>query len=264
MAILELSDGKMLSYREDGSGPPLVLVHGSPGESGSWRRVTPFLKDRFRVLAVDLPGYGSSAKVTDDPVGRTALIGGLVARLADSCGAPVRLVGHSFGGSVALQAALQAQAGTIDRMVLFEPVFFRALELTDDPALGPGQTFFHDYSSRALAGEDGVVRLMIDYWFGAGAYARMPDPVRGYLNANARSNAIDVRSGFYESATAAQLAAFDKPVLVACGDKSPEIVRDIGRGLLKLLPQARMEAIAGANHGMLDAHPEAVARLIAA
>ncbi len=76
-------------------------------------------------------------------------------------------------------------------------------------------------------------------------------------------NALDVRSSFNDTATKEQLRAFDRPVLVAYGDRSPEIVRAIGRGLLKLLPDARMEALAGANHGMLDSHPEAVARLIA-
>ena len=44
---------------------------------------------------------------------------------------------------------------------------------------------------------------------------------------------------------------------------SQEVVRSIARALMKLLPHARMEGLAGANHGMLDTHPEAVARLIA-
>ena len=56
MPSLDLSDGKKLGYREEGSGPPLVLMHGSPGDSRSWGRVMPHLRDRFRVLAVDLPG----------------------------------------------------------------------------------------------------------------------------------------------------------------------------------------------------------------
>ena len=76
-------------------------------------------------------------------------------------------------------------------------------------------------------------------------------------------NALDVRSSFNDTATAEQLAALASPVLVICGDRSPEIVRAIGRGMLGLLPNAHMDALAGANHGMLDSHPEAVASLIA-
>lgn len=264
MPLLELPGGKKLNYRAEGDGPPLLLVHGSPGDSRSWARVVPHLRDRFRVLAVDLPGYGGSEGVPDAPVGRAALMGAAVARLAESADGPVRLAGHSYGGVVAVQAALQAAPGTIEKMILFEPVFFRALQITDDrEALDPAAAHFEAYAGRAAAGESGVVRLMIDYWFGEGAFARMPDPVRAYLDANAPRNALDVRSSFNDTATSEQLAAFASPVLVICGDRSPEIVRAIGRSMLRLLPNARMDALAGANHGMLDSHPEAVASLIA-
>ena len=263
MPTLDLPDGKKLNYREEGAGPALLLVHGSPGDSRSWGRVAPHLRDRFRVLAVDLPGYGGSDGVPDEPLGRAALMGAAVARLAESAG-PVRLAGHSYGGVVAVQAALQAKPGTIEALVLLEPVFFRALQLTNDrQALDPAAAHFEDYASRASAGEPGVVRLMIDYWFGDLAFARMPDPVRAYLDANAPRNAIDVRSSFNDTATRDQLAAFTPPVRVVCGDRSPEVVRAIGRGLLQLMPNARLDVLAGANHGMLDSHPEAVAGLIA-
>ena len=264
MSTLDLPAGQKLSYRDEGSGPPLVLVHGSPGDSRSWARVVPHLRDRFRMLAVDLPGYGGSDGVPDEPVGRAALMGAAVARLAESIGGPVRLAGHSYGGVVAIQAAIQAAPATIERMVLFEPVFFRALQIAkDSESLDPAAAHFEAYASRASTGEPGVVRLMIDYWFGEGAFARMPDPVRGYLDANAPRNALDVRSSFNDTATAEQLASFAAPVLVICGDRSPEIVRAIGRGMLQLLPNARLDALAGADHGMLDSHPEAVASLIA-
>ncbi len=264
MPVLELSGGKRLNYREEGSGPALLLVHGSPGDSRSWGRVVPHLRERFRVLAVDLPGYGGSDGVPDDPVGRAALMGAAVARLAEGAGEPVRLAGHSYGGVVAVQAAVQAAPGTIEKMVLLEPVFFRALQIVNDrEALDPAAAYFEAYASRASAGEPGVVRLMIDYWFGEGAFARMPDPVRAYLDANAPRNALDVRSSFHDTAAAEQLAAFTPPVHVICGDKSPEIVRAIGRGMLQLLPNARLDSFAGADHGMLDSHPEAIASLIA-
>ena len=187
MPTLDLPDGRKLAYREEGSGPPLVLVHGSPGEGRSWGRVVPHLKERFRTICPDLPGYGGSDRLkVDEPAGRMTAMGVAVARLAEQQGAPVRLVGHSYGGNIALQAALQARPDAVERIVLLEPVYFRALQLTgDDAALEPAVTHFEDYARRATAGEPEVVRLMIDYWFGAGAFARMPDPVRGYLSASA-------------------------------------------------------------------------------
>lgn len=265
LPTLDLPNGRKLAYREDGSGPPLVMVHGSPGEGRSWGRVVPHLKERFRTICPDLPGYGGSDRLEDDvPAGRMAAMGTAVARLVDSLGEPVHLIGHSFGGNIALQAAMQVQAGAVERIVLFEPVYFRALQLTaDDTALKPAAAHFEDYARRATAGEPEVVRLMIDYWFGDGAFGRMPDPVRGYLSAAAARNAIDVRSCFVCTSTAADLAALKQPVTIVDGGTSQEVVRSIARALVTLLPNARTEGLAGANHGMLDTHPEAVARLIA-
>jgi pimeloyl-ACP methyl ester carboxylesterase len=241
-----------------------VLVHGSPGDSRSWGRVVPHLSGRFRVLAVDLPGYGGSDKVADAPEGRAALMGAGVAKLIESCVAPVGVAGHSYGGVVALQAALQARPDTVDRLVLFEPVFMRGLQLTNDPALAAATVHFDDYVARVAAGEQDAVRRMVDYWFGDGAHARLPEPVRQFIAANARPNALDVRSAFNDTATIAQLGAFARPVTMAYGDRSPAVVPAIGHAVLKLMPTARLQAMAGANHGMLDSHPEAVARLIAA
>lgn len=265
LPTLDLPNGRKLAYREEGSGPPLVLVHGSPGEGRSWGRVVPHLKDRFRTICPDLPGYGGSDRLEiDEPAGRMAGMGAAVARLVGSLGAPVRLVGHSYGGNIALQAALLALPEAVERIVLLEPVYFRALQLTGDAAaLEPAAAHFEDYARRATAGEPEVVRLMIDYWFGAGAFARMPDPVRSYLSASAGRNAIDVRSSFLGTSTAADLAALHHPVTIVDGETSHEVVRSIARALVTLLPNARMEGLAGANHGMLDTHPEAVARLIA-
>jgi pimeloyl-ACP methyl ester carboxylesterase len=262
MPTLEWGEGRKLAYREEGSGPPLVLVHGSPGDSRSWGRVVPQLKDRFRVLSVDLPGYGSSDRVPDAPAGRAALMGAAVARLIDACG-PVVLAGHSYGGLVAVQAALQVRAGSVSRLIVLEPMLMRGLELVDDATRGPVQAHFDDYVRRVDGGEAGAVRYMIDYWFGEGAYARMPEQVRGYLDANAPRNVLDVRSSFGDTMTREQFASLLMPVLMVYGDRSPEVVPAMGRALLKLVPRARLEVIAGGNHGMLDAHPQAVAGLIA-
>lgn len=262
MPTLEWGEGLKLAYREEGNGPALVLVHGSPADGRAWGRVAPFLRARFRLLIVDLPGYGASDPVPDAPHGRAALMGKAVARLAESHG-PAIVAGHSYGGLVALQAALQARAGAVSRLVVLEPMFMRGLQLLADPAVVPATAYFQDYVGRVEAGEPGAVRHMIDFWFGPGAYTRLPEQARSYLDANAPRNILDVRSSFDDTATAEQLAALALPVLMVWGDRSPDLVPAMGRALQKLVPGTRLEAIAGANHAMLDSHPEAVARPIA-
>jgi len=262
MPTLEWGAGRKLNWREDGSGPPLVLVHGSPADGRAWNRVVPFLRDRFRLVMPDLPGYGASDPVPDEPEGRVAMMGSAIARLIESVG-PAAVAGHSYGGLVALAATLQAKPGAVTRLSLLEPMFQCGLKLVDDPTLPPVRAFFEAYVRRVDAGEPDAVGLMIDYWFGTGAFTRLPDPVRGYLNANAPRNVLDVRSSFTVEMTAQQLGGLALPVLYVWGDRSPEVIPAMGRALTKLVPGARMEAIAGGNHGMLDLHPEAVAKFIA-
>ena len=266
MPALDWSAGRKLNWREEGSGPAMLLVHGSPADGRAWNRVVPFLKDRFRLVMPDLPGYGASDPVPDAPRGRAALMGSAIACLIESLagsGGPVVVAGHSFGGLIALEATLQAKPGAVSRLTMFEPMFMRGLSLVDDPVLAPVRAFFDAYVDRVDAGEPDSVGLMIDYWFGKGAFTRLPDPVRGYLNLNAPRNVLDVRSSFAAHMTADQLGTLKMPVLMVWGDRSPEVIPAMGRALQKLVPGARVEAIAGGNHGMLDFHPEAVARYAA-
>ena len=261
MPTLDWGAGRTLNWREEGHGPSLILVHGSPADGRAWNRVVPFLKDRFRLLLPDLPGYGASDAVPDEPEGRVALMGTALARLIESVG-PTAVAGHSYGGLVALAATLQVKPGMVTRLTLLEPMFMCGLKLVDDPILVPVREFFEAYVQSVDTGEPDAIGLMIDYWFGKGAFTRLPDPVRGYLNANAPRNVLDVRSSFAADMTAVQLAALALPVLMVWGDRSPEVGSAMGRALLKLVPGARVETLAGGNHGMLDLQPEAVARYI--
>ncbi len=262
MPDLTLPQGGTLTYREAGSGPPLILVHGSPGEGRSWGRVAPKLGDRYRVLMPDLPGYGSSDPVPQAPEGRTARMGAAIAALVESCGAPVRLCGHSYGGNVALHAMLAAPQAVAD-VTLLEPVFFRALTLTGDIGTRqPAERFFLDYADRVTGGKPEAVGEMIDFWFGSGAFARLPQQVQGFLIGASPKNGLDVRSSFAETVAREALAGFSRPVLVAYGGASPPVAPAIAKALVSLLPAARLESIAGAGHGMLDTHPDAVAGLL--
>jgi 2-hydroxy-6-oxo-6-(2'-aminophenyl)hexa-2,4-dienoate hydrolase len=99
-------------YLEAGSGPPLVLVHGGGAGAdswGNWRQSIPLYADDFHVMAVDMIGFGRSAK--PDPVGyeynqtnRTAHLIGFIEALKLG---PVNLIGNSVGGMTSLGATMQ-------------------------------------------------------------------------------------------------------------------------------------------------------------
>ena len=259
MPSLTLPGGARVTFGDTGAGPPLVLVHGSPAEGRAWGRVARHLAD-FRVLTPDLPGYGGSAALSDSA--GTAAMARAVAAVIEAVAEPVWLAGHSYGGNVALHAALAAKA-RIRGLVLFEPVFFRALALAGERAqLEAAARHFDDYVRRVESGDLAAVERMVAFWFGAGAFERLPAAVRAYLEGAAPKNAADVKAAFAETLSAANLAALDVPVLVGYGAASPAVVPAIATALAGLLPDAATAPISDATHAMLDTHADAVARLI--
>ena len=108
--------GHDVSYRRGGKGEKVLLLHGLAGSSRTWRAVLPELARTHDVIAPDLLGHGESAK----PMGDYSL-GAFASGLRDFLAAldvpSATIVGHSFGGGVAMQLAYQ-HPELCDRLVL--------------------------------------------------------------------------------------------------------------------------------------------------
>lgn len=114
-----------------GSGPPVVLLHGTPFSSVVWREVVPALADRHEVYVWDLLGYGHSDKHEGQHVSIGAQQGVFTALLEHwNLDAPA-VVGHDYGGAIALRAALLSGSR------------YSRLALLDSVALGDWGTGFH-------------------------------------------------------------------------------------------------------------------------
>ncbi|MGQ0534912.1 MAG: alpha/beta fold hydrolase [Methanobacteriota archaeon] len=116
---------RRIRYLEAGSGPPILLLHGfGAWAECAWAHTIPALSHRYRVLAPDRPGFGYSETLTaqdfttPDPVGRLATFVPAFLRAVGETRAT--LVGNSFGGMVALRAALEAPP-EVDALVLAAP-----------------------------------------------------------------------------------------------------------------------------------------------
>ena len=109
--------GREVAYRFEGTGSLIVLVHGMAGSAATWDRVVPALAQRYTVLAVDLPGHGSSAKPADGDYSLGSLasvVRDLMLALGLDRGT---IVGQSLGGGVAMQFAYQFPS-RCERLVL--------------------------------------------------------------------------------------------------------------------------------------------------
>ncbi len=116
-----------LHYLEEGDGDVVVLLHGWPQTSHSWRHVIPKLSGKYRVIAPDLRGLGDSSRPADGYDNGT--VASDVIELMDSLGVrEFYLVGHDWGGPVAFAATLLAR----DRV--------RKLALVDAVLAGDGRS----------------------------------------------------------------------------------------------------------------------------
>jgi len=114
-------------YSEHGQGVPLVLLHASPGDSQDFEAVIPALAQRFRVIALDWPGYGKSALPQQpDSVGVLFFYDVLREWLSALALPPAVLIGNSVGGNAALRLAAESP-GLVRSLVLVAPGGFTPL-----------------------------------------------------------------------------------------------------------------------------------------
>ncbi|SEL82691.1 Pimeloyl-ACP methyl ester carboxylesterase [Rhodococcus maanshanensis] len=142
-------DGRAIAYGVAGEGPPLVFLHGWGSSHRTYRRsLVRLARNGARVLAPSLPGFGGTAELPRGerhPAGYARWLG----RFIDSVGAtePVTLVGHSFGGGVAIQAAHDLP-DHVARLVLVNSI---------GGAVGPRAGLPHEW--RATTGGDQTRQL---------------------------------------------------------------------------------------------------------
>lgn len=110
----------MINYFERGDGEPLVLVHGIGSRWQIWEPVIPLLAERFRVIAVDLPGFGASP-VGDEPTTVDALTDRLARFLAEQGIERPHLAGNSMGGAISLKLGSRGLARSV---TAFSPIGF--------------------------------------------------------------------------------------------------------------------------------------------
>ncbi|SEK25515.1 alpha/beta fold hydrolase [Haloferax larsenii] len=123
MHTVTSADGTTIAYERGGDGPPLVLVHGTAGDHTSWDVIRPALEAHVTVYALDRRGRGESGDANEYSLEREAED---VAAVVDSLDEPATLLGHSFGGLCALEAAVRTD--NLQSLVLYEPTVLRAVD----------------------------------------------------------------------------------------------------------------------------------------
>jgi pimeloyl-ACP methyl ester carboxylesterase len=252
-----------IDYDESGAGPTMVLVPGSCSTGAAWRPVIAALENRFRCVTTSLPGYGGTAerRTPGDPsLSHEAEALESVIRKA---GGRVHLVGHSFGGLVALAVALRGQAKLASLTVIEAPAVMLLAggrEIRHIRAFGEMTA---GYFAASRDGNADAIEAMIDFFGGAGTFASWPPRVRAYAVATTPVNILDWETAFDYSLPAEALAQVEVPTLVVRGGESHPAMQRVNEILSERMTQATLATIEGASHFMIATHAVEVARLVA-
>ena len=259
---LETREGDCF-YREAGAGEPVVFLHCSLGSSGAWAQVMEHLGPGYRMLAPDLLGYGRNA-----PWPRAAALApdrelGAVEALLDVAGQPVHLVGHSYGGAIALSAASRFRR-RVASLTLIEPVAFQLLKRADEL---DGWREIAALAERHMAligqGLDAeAAEAFVTYWTGPNAWRRMPDAARDSAVRSAVKVAAEWRLMFAAEDDLDAIGGIEAPMMLVSGGRTRRPARRVVEILRQALPNARYHEIADAGHMSPLTHPADIAEAI--
>ena len=249
-----------------GSGPMLLLLHGTGAATHSWRALAPLLAEDFTVVAPDLPGHGFTTGRPAGGLTMAAMARGVAALLTALDLRPDAIVGHSAGAAIAARMALDSLADpktivglgaallpfpglaaklfpTLARMLFVNPL---APHLFARLARGSGET------TRFLARSTGS---KIDAE-GIRCYqALMATPAHC-------AGAITMMADWNLEALRRDLSRLGPPLLLIHGDADAAIPLSNAREVAALIPGARVVPLAGLGHLAHEERPDAVAALV--
>jgi pimeloyl-ACP methyl ester carboxylesterase len=219
----------------------VVFLHSALGDSRLWRRQVELLRDRYDVVAPDLPGYG------DEPMPAEPF--SFVDRVAELL--PAILVGNSFGGGVALRTAL-AHPDRVPKLVLV------AAGVPDHEWSDELRQYWRREEELFEAGDlDGATQLNLDFWVA---------PEHDEFVRPQQRRALELQSAHEEPDLVwpdmPPLSTLAMPTLVVVGDRDKQDFRTIGERIVREAPDARLEVVSGAGHLVALERPDEFERLL--
>jgi len=227
----------------------VVLLHGSASTHALWRHIKSALQSRYRCIAPDLIGYGSPAAWPERAAFSLDAELRAIEPLLRCCAETFHLVGHSYGGVLALHLAL-ADPGRVQSLTLIEPVFFAALKYAGDWGSYFEFCRVRDEFVAALAsGErEWAMRGFVDFWMGDDAWTRLSADARASMLKVADKIVLDWQASFAADPGRARLSALAVRTLLVHGSDSPRPMRSLVDALHAIMPGSARTVVEGASH----------------
>ncbi len=256
---IEEHEGLSIFVQEFGEGERTVLgIHGTLGHSGNFKRFAAELNGQAKVISFDLPGHGQS-----DEWGESVDFCLLSLQIANSIlgDEPMDVVGHSYGGLVALSLAMH-RPDAVRSLTLVEPILYAALKGTD---LWEQHTAGIAPMMEAIAAgyEVAAVNAFMRHWGGTGYWDNLPDEKRQAIVKNMRF--IKASENFCHTDVLLQdgtLESLAMPVIVVYGTETMPDMPVICETIAARMPDVGVATVEGAEHNVLMSHPAQLAGLV--
>lgn len=238
------------------AGPSLVLLHSSQSNTSQWRALIQSLQNDYDLIGVDLIGYGKAPKAQveqveafrfSDEVPR--IVAGVKQLVGDK---PVTLIGHSYGGALALKLALEALLN-VRAVAVFEPVAFHVLESNE-----AARKEIEAIASQMDANDPvASTETFVDYWNQPGFFAALPDRVQQLMASQAKKVAMDFAALMGEPHKLVDYRRLTQPVLLLTGSQTQQSAKRVAEQLQQVLPDVRVKQLDCGHMGPLT-HPQLV------
>ena len=243
----------------------VILLHCSGSSGAQWRTLAAKLAGRYEVITPDLYGYGAGTPWTGRGEFCLAQEAAPIRSILGRLGEPVHLVGHSYGGAVALHIA-RTRPELLKSLTLIEPSAFHLLRGGDaiDAAALREITAVAAQASAALASGDylGGFGRFVDYWSGPGSWAAMPAEKREAYAPQLAKVALDFHALLSEPAEIEDVQDVAMPTLLVQGGGTTLPSRCVCKRLRDALPAAEFRLVQGAGHMLPVTHRDQVNSLL--
>lgn len=242
----------------------VLMVHSGGFTSRQWRKLAEMLAPDYHVLTPDLLGYGAEPWPDGKPFHFRDDLALLESLLDAEDAGPAHLVGHSYGGFLALQLALK-RPELVRSIAVYEPVAFGILDDREDADARAGLALVKREWNRDGSGADEAwLRAFVDWWNGAGAWERLAEETRASFRTLGWKVFQEVMTLAADTTNAATYGTITVPTLVLGGANSPLTERRVVEKLGTTLPHVTARFFEGVGHMGPISHAPLVNGAIAA